>query len=42
MSKETKSAGIKADVYIRVTERILADLAQGVRPWMNQIGRAHV
>ena len=28
------TAGIKADVYTRVTERILADLAQGVRPWM--------
>ena len=28
------TSGIKADIYTRVTERILADLAQGVRPWM--------
>ena len=28
------TTGIKAAVYTRVTERILADLAQGVRPWI--------
>ena len=31
---KSPTTGIKADVYTRVTERILADLAQGVRPWM--------
>ena len=31
---QSPTTGIKADVYTRVTERILADLAQGVRPWM--------
>ena len=41
MSKETKTTGIKADVYTRVTERILADLAQGVRPWMKPWSASH-
>jgi antirestriction protein ArdC len=30
----TNSTSIRADVYTRVTDRILADLEQGVRPWM--------
>ena len=31
----------KADIYTRVTERILADLAQGVRPWAKPWGGTH-
>ena len=40
--KETKS---RADIYARITEKIVADLEKGVRPWMqpwrsgNAIGR---
>jgi antirestriction protein ArdC len=30
----TNSTSVRADVYTRVTDRILADLEQGVRPWM--------
>jgi antirestriction protein ArdC len=30
----TNSISVRADVYTRVTDRILADLEQGVRPWM--------
>ena len=41
MSKETKTTGIKADVYTHVTDRILADLAQGVRPWMKPWSASH-
>ncbi len=41
----TNSTSIRTDVYTRVTDRILADLEQGVRPWMkpwnaeNAVGR---
>lgn len=34
MSKTTTHESPKADVYTRVTTRILADLEKGVRPWM--------
>jgi len=40
-----KEAGPRADIYTRITERIVADLEKGVRPWMqpwrsaNAIGR---
>lgn len=30
----TKSTATRADVYSRVTDRIIADLEQGVRPWL--------
>ncbi len=30
----TKSTTTRADVYSRVTDRIIADLEQGVRPWL--------
>jgi antirestriction protein ArdC len=30
----TNTTSIRADIYTRVTDRILADLEQGVRPWM--------
>jgi antirestriction protein ArdC len=30
----TNSTSIRADIYTRVTDRILADLEQGVRPWI--------
>ena len=29
----TRSASPRADIHTRVTDRILADLEQGVRPW---------
>jgi antirestriction protein ArdC len=32
----SKSTNPRADVYTRVTDRIIADLEQGVRPWMKQ------
>ena len=34
MSKTQTTTSPKADVYSRVTARILADLETGVRPWM--------
>lgn len=40
-----KSEGERADIYTRITEKIVADLEKGVRPWMqpwnsgNAIGR---
>lgn len=40
-----KSEGERADVYTRITEKIVADLERGVRPWMqpwrsgNAVGR---
>jgi antirestriction protein ArdC len=30
----SRSANPRADVYTRVTDRIIADLEQGIRPWM--------
>ena len=30
----SKSTNPRADVYTRVTDRIIADLDRGVRPWM--------
>jgi antirestriction protein ArdC len=34
MSKKTQPATLRSDMYARVSERIVADLEQGVRPWM--------
>ena len=34
MNNSTSSLGTKADVYARVTDRIIEDLNAGVRPWM--------
>lgn len=34
MAQQTYSNGSRQDVYSRVTNRILADLEQGVRPWL--------
>jgi antirestriction protein ArdC len=34
MSKSTKQTTPRADVYARVTDRIVADLQTGTRPWM--------
>lgn len=34
MSKTTKPTQSRVDVYSRVTSRIIADLEQGVRPWL--------
>ena len=37
-SIETSS---RADIYSRVTDRIVADLAQGVRPWFKPWNAEH-
>lgn len=29
-----KSEGARADIYTRITDRIVEDLSRGVRPWM--------
>ncbi len=34
----TRKSGSRADVYTRITERILADLEKGVRPWVRPWG----
>ncbi len=34
MKPEPRNQTTTADVYSRITERIIADLAQGVRPWL--------
>jgi antirestriction protein ArdC len=34
MSKTTATNSLKADVYTRVTARIIEDLEAGTRPWM--------
>ena len=31
---KTSTATIRADLYTRVTERVIADLEKGVRPWL--------
>ncbi len=33
MTRSSAAAPLRADVYTRVTNRIIADLEQGVRPW---------
>uniref|UniRef100_UPI00258D0040 ArdC-like ssDNA-binding domain-containing protein n=1 Tax=Accumulibacter sp. TaxID=2053492 RepID=UPI00258D0040 len=40
MSK-TPATAQKADVYARVTDRIVADLEKGVRPWMKPWSATH-
>jgi antirestriction protein ArdC len=45
MSRKEKSERTRSDIYARITERIIADLEKGVRPWVqpwsagNAIGR---
>ena len=34
MSKSFKTNNVRTDVYARVTDRIVADLEAGTRPWM--------
>ena len=34
MTRNSPGANLRADVYTRVTDRIIADLEQGVRPWL--------
>lgn len=36
-----KSAGDRSDIYSRITDRIVTDLEQGVRPWMKPWSVAH-
>lgn len=35
------STTARTDIYTRVTDRILADLEQGVRPWMKSWNADH-
>ncbi|MCB9989321.1 MAG: DUF1738 domain-containing protein [Rhodospirillales bacterium] len=37
----TKKSAAKTDVYTRVTDKIIADLEQGVRPWMKPWNAEH-
>jgi antirestriction protein ArdC len=37
----TKTTSPKLDVYSRVTNKILADLEQGVRPWVKPWAASH-
>ena len=41
MKSKTTPQSAKVDVYARVTDRIVEDLAAGVRPWMKPWGTAH-
>lgn len=42
MAKPTpKTKTARADVYSRVTDRIVADLQRGVRPWMKPWSAEH-
>lgn len=36
-----KSEGLRVDVYTRITEKIVADLEKGVRPWMRPWRSGH-
>lgn len=38
---ETAEEPLRKDVYTRVTERIIADLEQGIRPWMKPWAAEH-
>lgn len=40
-SKTTTPQSAKADIYARVTDRIIEDLASGVRPWMKPWSTGH-
>ncbi|MGT2440983.1 ArdC family protein (plasmid) [Bradyrhizobium betae] len=37
-----KTEGSRADIYARITDRIVADLEKGVRPWVQPWGAGHV
>ena len=37
----TKNSAARQDVYTRVTDKIVADLEQGVRPWMKPWNAEH-
>ncbi len=38
---ETSAPRLNKDVYTRVTDRIIADLEKGVRPWMKPWSAEH-
>lgn len=40
-SKQAKTTAPRADVYSRVTDRIVSDLTQGVRPWLKPWSADH-
>ncbi len=35
----TTTATPRADIYTRVTDRIIAELEQGIRPWLKAVAR---
>jgi len=39
--QSSKSAGVRKNVYTRVTDKIVADLERGVRPWMKPWSGEH-
>lgn len=41
MTRTSAAAPLRADIYTRVTNRILADLEQGVRPWLKPWNVGH-
>jgi len=41
VNSKTAPQTAKADVYARVTDRIVEDLAAGVRPWMKPWSAGH-
>ena len=41
MSRRETEDGRRADIYERITARIVADLEKGVRPWIQPWGAAH-
>jgi antirestriction protein ArdC len=41
MTRTSAAAPVRADVYTRVTNRIVSDLEQGVRPWLKPWNATH-
>ena len=41
MNSKTTPQSAKVDIYARVTDRIVEDLAAGVRPWMKTWSAGH-
>lgn len=37
----TNTATVRPDVYSRITDKIIADLEQGVRPWLRPWNADH-
>ena len=41
MATSTRTASNRPDIYSRITDRIIADLERGVRPWMRPWNAEH-